>query len=292
MVASLASMLYPQIRQPRFIVRAKLAVLTLFFILFVLWFSLAVLLAAGSLAIQRYIYSEPSGHILWGAPAAAAVLTVFLAFWCFVNYRAADPKAKELPYGTLFTSSGSEDFGDPVRELWAEKAGVRTHYTRFTEPGVVPRYEYREASSQKPWKHDKSIQAVIVKEGDSKQPQEVRFVTNYDAGRYEEEGGKRYMNMDNFGRIFTPRAARSFWMIVLNILHLGVWFLMVWLLLRFQWSHALGLAAVFWLAMTMLFVPQILDRVPRKAEAPPTATSQLTGPDREGRVRTPVAGAL
>jgi hypothetical protein len=245
-------------------VSAELAVLTFLLILLVVWFSLAVLLAAGSLAIQRYIYNEPSIHILWGAPAAAAVLTLFLGFWCHLNYRAADPKAKELPYETIFTSGGSEDASDPVRELWVEKGGTKTRYTRYTYTGVVPRYEYQEEKSKKPFKHDKTIEAVLIKEKDEIGEREVRFVTKYDAERYEEEGGKRYMNMDNFGRIFTPRAGRTTLMLVLNIVHFAIWFLVVWLLLRFQVWHALGLAAVFWLAMTLVIVPVILARLPRK----------------------------
>src|SRR5262245_54997964 len=167
---------------------AEFAVSTLLPILLVVFFSLAVLLAAGSLAIQGYIYSEPVGDIFWRAPAAAAVLTAFLGFWCYLNYRARDPKAQELPSEALFTSAGGEDTSQAERELWVERAGGKTHYHRYTISGVVDRHEYHD-SNNKRLAHDKSVEAIIVKEGDPKQPVEVRFVAKHDEDKYVEEGG-------------------------------------------------------------------------------------------------------
>ena len=238
--------------------------LTMFVILLVVWFSLAVLLTAGTLFIQGYLYSEPVGDIFWRGPAAAAVLTAFFGFWCYLNYRAAAPNAKELPYETLFTSAATEDPSpETLRELWVERAGAKTHYSRHALEGVVTRYEYRDANNKR-FNHDKSVEAVIIKEGDPKEAHETRFVAQHDAGKYTEEGGTRYMSMDNFGRVYTPRPGRSRVMLLINVVHFAVWFLVVWLVLRFQWPHALGLAALFWLAMTMLIVPQILGKVQEK----------------------------
>src|SRR5262249_39835657 len=120
---------------------AELAVSTLFLVLFL---SLAILLAAGSLAIQGYISSEPVGDIFWRARAAAAVLTAFLGSWCYLNYRARDPEAQELPYEALFTSAGGEDAAPAVPEFWAEKAGTKTHYGRNTLQTIPPRHEYKD----------------------------------------------------------------------------------------------------------------------------------------------------
>jgi hypothetical protein len=263
---------YPQVPQRRFPGSAEFAVSTMFLILLVIAFSLAVLLAAGTLFIQGYIYSAPADDIYWRAPAAAAAVTVFLGFWCFLNYRAADAKATELPYDTLFTSAATEDASYPVAELWVERAGGRTHYRRYTIPGVITRFEYRD-SGDKRLTHDKSVVVVIIKEGDPKESTETRFLAQTETSRYFEEGGPRYMTVDNFGRIYTPRPGRSRVMLFINLVHLGVWFLVLWLLLRFQWLHALGLALVFWLAMTWLVVPQILAKVPRKP-AEPVASAQ------------------
>src|SRR5262249_49492356 len=129
-------------------------------------------------------------------------------------------------------------------------------------------------SSNKPFTMLTSISAVVVKEGDPKSPVEVRFVAKPDENKFVEEGGSRYMTTANFGTIYTPRPGRSRVMLLINALHLIVWFLAVWLLLRFQWSHAIGLAILFWLAMTMLIMPQILSLVPRKPLEPAPAVAQ------------------
>ncbi|HMC63794.1 MAG TPA: hypothetical protein VKI65_02535, partial [Gemmataceae bacterium] len=49
----------------------------------------------------------------------------------------------------------------------------------------------------------------------------------------------------------------------------------LWLLLRFQWSHALGLAVVFWLVMTLLILPMLRTQMIKLAQqrATPTATA-------------------
>jgi hypothetical protein len=249
-------------------------------ILLVVWFSLAVLLTAGTLFIQGYLYSEPVGDIFWRGPAAAAALTAFFGFWCYLNYRAAAPNARELPYETFFTSAATEDTTRAVPELWVEKAGTKTHYTRYTVEGIPPRHEYRDAASKR-FNHDKGVEAIIVKEGDPKEAHETRFIAQYDAGKYTEEGGKRYMSMDNFGPIYTPQPGRSRLMLLINVVHFAVWFLVVWLLLRFQWPHALGLAALFWLAMTMLIVPQILGQVQEKLKERTTEKSEIRNPKSE-----------
>jgi hypothetical protein len=246
----------------------------MFLIFLVIAVSLAILLAAGTLFIQGYLYSEPVGDIFWRAPAAAAALTLFFWFWCFLNYRAADPNAKELPYETILTSSATVDFTVPVAEIWAERSGARTHYRRYTIPVTPVKYEYRD-DNDKRLTSFQNIDAVIVKEGDPKSPTELRFVPQSDQNRYVEEGGSRYMTLEHFGLINTPKPGRSRAMLIINAVHLLVWFLAVWLLLRFQWSHALGLAILFWLAMTMLIMPQILSRVPRKPAEPATASASV-----------------
>jgi len=258
-------------------VQPEYALSGMFLILLVVFVSLAILLAAGTLFIQGYLYSEPVGDIFWRAPAAAAVLTAFFWFWCFLNYRAADPKATELPYETVFTSAATEDTTkEPVPELWAERGNNRTHYRRHTIVVTPIRYEYHDAADKRLTMFQ-NIDAIIVKEGDPKAPVEARFVARPEESRFVEEGRSRYMTVDNFGRIYTPRPGRSRVMLLINAVHLVVWFLAVWLLLRFQWSHALGLALVFWLAMTMLIMPQILARVPRKPAEPSAPTAWIIG---------------
>src|SRR5262249_3522507 len=48
--------------------------------------------------------------------------------------------------------------------------------------------------------------------------------------------------------------------LLLNILFLALWFACLWPLLRFQMSHALGLAVVLWLVLTLTIVPMLLEQ--------------------------------
>ena len=76
--------------------------------------------------------------------------------------------------------------------------------------------------------------------------------------RYYEEGNpSRYMEETYPGQVTTYHSG---WLVVELLLHLGlliVWFLCMWLLLRFQWSHAVGLAVVAWL-ISIFVLPMIL----------------------------------
>jgi hypothetical protein len=100
-------------------------------------------------------------------------------------------------------------------------------------------------------------------------------------GRYVEVGGKgRVMTEDQIGQLNTVSWGLFGINLLLNLLHLAVWFVCLWLLMRFQWSHALGLAIVFWLVMTLIIVPMVLARTPhvQPAEKGSAVTSLI--PDR------------
>jgi hypothetical protein len=64
--------------------------------------------------------------------------------------------------------------------------------------------------------------------------------------------------------------------LLLNFGFLVVWFLCFWLLLDFQWSHALGLAFGAWL-ICLFVLPMILTEAEkvRKANLPPTQTAAM-----------------
>jgi hypothetical protein len=50
---------------------------------------------------------------------------------------------------------------------------------------------------------------------------------------------------------------------LLNFLHLALWVVCLWLLLRFQFWHAVGLGFALWVVMTFLVVPNLLDQAVR-----------------------------
>src|SRR5262249_34694774 len=77
--------------------------------------------------------------------------------------------------------------------------------------------------------------------------------------RYLESGGRgRVMEERTLGRLFMFRWNLFVVNILLNVVHLIVWFVALWLLLRFQWSHALGLALIFWIVSSFAILPMLL----------------------------------
>lgn len=251
---------------------------TVLLILLVVGFALAVLFGAGALFLQGYIYQEPAPGLLWRAPAAAAGVTMFLALWCLLNYRS--PDRAELPYNTLFEFTGSDKWGDPVRELWAVKDNgkTRTRYVLKTTTGVPPRHEYRDPDRNAVWSSTsvRTLEGVVILEGEGNERHEVLFKADPTAGRYVEEGGRRYITEDQLGRVITPgRGGLTAVMLLLHVLFLTVLFACLWLLLRFQWVHALGLAAAFWFIMILFLLPMVFSRiknVPRAAAVVPLTT--------------------
>src|SRR5207244_3345567 len=129
------------------------------------------------------------------------------------------------------------------------------------------RTEYRETNPpQRVWSRS---DAIIIKDKD----QQVRFEAERDrdknfkvkqgerqiALRYVDARG-RYMTEEYPGVVTNERWGIFFANLGLNGLHFLLWFLCLWLLTRYQWSHALGLAVVFWAIMTVLIVPILVDR--------------------------------
>jgi hypothetical protein len=239
------------------------AVLGLIGILVLTGLVLAVGLWAGTLFLQGYIYSEPVAKIYWRAPAAAAVLAAFYGLWTSLEYR----NPGNYPGQFQFTSSDDRQ----VPELWSVNQGKETHYVMRKSARGLPEYLDKEAG--RPWQRS---EAILIKEGEEK----VRFTAEKDAkGHYKIDTGKslryvdpqgRVMTEDRLGQLSEARRGRLFGNIFLNLGHLAVWFLAAWLILRFQWTHALGVAVVFWLLMTLAILPMILTQAEAAAKRRPS----------------------
>jgi hypothetical protein len=231
-------------------------------LIFALFFvGIAVVVFAGTLLLQGSFYSEPVNHLLWRAPAASLVLTLFFAGWCYLAYRSPGT------YGTLFDFTATED--EPrFPQFWSVKRGKESLY----EYSKGYR-EYRDKTTHKRWSRSDSegvVQAIIVED---KGGQKIRFEAELTpdgkfktaAGepvRYVEVGGrKRVMTDGDIGRVSTVHWGRIVGNISLNFLHLAFWFAALWLLLRFQWGHAFGLALVLWLIVTFAVMPMLFKRM-------------------------------
>jgi hypothetical protein len=244
--------------------------------------ALAVLLWAGTLFFQGYLYTEPVSELYWRAPAAGAVLALFLGLWCLLDYNNPDS------YDTLFRFHPSE--GIPFTEFWSQKQMPNGKLG----PNVL--YEKKRGArfvnaQNEPWRKAENqliVGQVTIRLKDGSQI-EFRPVLN-EKGKFKYEAGQtdvRFVEVGNGRELYESELEGGgtlptshpglFWMnLLLNFAHLGVWFACLWLLLQFQWPHALGLAAVLWLITTLTVLPMLLDqtRTLAREEAAPRATAR------------------
>lgn len=229
--------------------------------LLLLWLVLMAVLFVGATWLQGYIYSEPEAGMIWRAPAAGTAIAAVVVIWAMVDYgsiKSADQATGS--YTSLFNFSADET--KKYTELTALKDGKKTRYKLTKSATGQP--EFRDDNRRL---LPKRVDAIIVMEDE----QEILFEPARDEqGNYKSDPNRgmiyrdsrgREMNENFPGEVTTARAGVFVGNMVLNLVHFAAWFLCLWLLLNFQWHHALGLAVVFWLIMTLLVMPMILGRV-------------------------------
>jgi hypothetical protein len=226
-------------------------------VLVLLWAGLAVLLYSGARLLQGSFYNEPVSDLYWRAPAAAAFLTGFIGLWCLLDLKAPGQYAAFHQ----FTPTDVRQFKELKAVLRKDNKEQTVDYRLQTnERGQS---EYKEA--QPPKRPLPSHPEAIIVNDDGAT---VRFEPERDAGghfriaegqalRYIDAQG-RIMSEDTVGRISIFHWSQFLSNLALNAFHLVLWFLCLWLLVRFQWTHALGLAAAVWLGMTLLILPMLL----------------------------------
>jgi hypothetical protein len=227
-------------------------VLYLALLLLLTFLVLTALLWGGTRLVQGALYEEVQSDLYWRAPAAAGALTAYLGLWALLNYAAAGPGEADLPYDNLFNFTTEKVSERPLPEFWTVRGKMLVKYTRRDLAGSPPRYEYKDPDGRR-WQAGQAQDGdtIMIKEGKDGE-HEAYFKAVPGQGRYVEDGGRRYLDEENLGKVTTPRGGGSFLRVALNVLHFVVWFVCLWLLLRFQWPHALGLAAALWLVMTFV----------------------------------------
>ncbi len=239
-----------------------MSALALIFVL--IWVSLVLLLWFGAAWFQDFLYSEPAGQLYWRAPVAGAILVLWMYYWCSLDFR--NPGR----YPALYDFSATER--KRFDEFWVvrDKQKVQYKLSSASKSNLPGRAEYKEAQfPYRTWTGSESI--IVMEDG-----QEVRFEAERDrdnnfkraAGRdlrYLDAHG-RVMSEGTVGQVFVFRRSLFFTYAFLNMGLLSMWFLCLWLLIRFQWSHALGLAAVFWMGSILLLMPMLLARAEETAQ--------------------------
>jgi hypothetical protein len=242
-------------------------VFSLLLILLIVGLSLGALLFVGGLYVQGYIYAEPSPYLTWGAPVAAVLLFLFYALWCVV-VALSTPTGEDANYHILWSFSPTvNQFREPVKELWALRKGGKTEHYLLKKTIMFQgqaRSQYRSAETDKPW-NGTGVEAIIIRPGGV----DVKYVLTTPDDKKREPGKyTEFMNSDGWviretedGPSDNPeksRFGRVVMFLFLHTLHLALWFACLWLLLRFQWGHALVTAVILWIFLTLLVVPMMV----------------------------------
>jgi hypothetical protein len=240
------------------------------FILFLVMGGLLVVLWGGGAWLQAQIYSELDPQVNWGAPVAALLLTAFFGFWCWLDSKWPGT------YDTLARFSATdlqryEEFWVPSETDPNDKIHYRLTLMSQGER-LPPRAIYRMSSP--PYSVWRRSREIHVKEKDG---QESVFKASLDKeGRYEVKQGRSLEYRDAKGRIMTEEtigqiATFHYHLLLANLAlnfgHFTLWFLCLWLLLRFHFSLALGMAFGCWITATLVLVPMLLDKT-REARSP------------------------
>jgi hypothetical protein len=242
---------------------------------------LVALFWTGTLLAQGYFYDSPTDGMAWRAPAAAGVLALFLAIWSFIDYRL--PRTTD----TIFTFSTEHvESVDRFVSVRKSELGEEQEIPFTRRPLGSNRDEFIDEKGER-WARSRSgmMVAIIVEEKKGDEVKRTRFNAEMKDGkfapqrtrgveqtlRYIEERGSRFMYESQPGKIFSYHKSQFLGNVVLNLIHFVLWFLVLWLLMRFAWPHALGFAFICWLAFTLVLVPFILsksrDAADRRAKA-------------------------
>lgn len=241
--------------------------LSLFLILILVAISLTVVLWAGTFFFQGYIYTEPSPGIFWQAPAAAALLTFGYAIWSLALALASPTSPSNLVVNPIFFSPNIDMFDRPAPKIVAIKKNLKKSADKDGEKVI---YEIKRDNRGRPYYADKSVKPhlwqseYVIAIEIEKDGAPMRF----DLMPTEEHQFRQFRSRDGwviteYGEGPTGIPVRfSLWRLIVNVFfnlgHFVGWFIGLWLILRFQWMHALGLAAALWIIVTLTFLPMIL----------------------------------
>ena len=263
------------------------------FILLLTFMSLVVLLWAGTYYFQGYIYTEPSPGIFWQAPAAAFLLTFGFAIWTFSLALGSRSSPTFRPVDTLIRFNPREEMLDrPAPRIYALRA-EKAKPGEFKEPKktlyVSKRdgtnlFHYEDTSIRpRPWQPEGVVALEVVMKSAKDEESTLRFdFVPGERGTYGYFTGPDgwIIEVDkNFAPTGIP-VKFNFLLLIVNLIfnfgHFVGWFLALWVILRFQWTHALGLAFVIWLAFTIIVVPMLLGYAGEVAVARQTRTALIS----------------
>lgn len=232
--------------------------------LLILLLALTVIFAAVlwivSVIAQGWFYNDLAKYLPLRALVGGAILALFHTGWCAI-YK-ADPGR----FDTL-VSFKSEAFDGKYDEfLSVRKVGNEEKKpVKFVRQGESN--AFLAADTGRVWKRsdaDGMVVAVLIQEKGKDQP--TRFNVNLqpngeffseDRSRWQEEKGSRYMDHAAMGKVYRVRTLSYLGNFTANFLHLVIWVVVLWPVMRFALGHAIGMGLAMW-AITMLAVQPAL----------------------------------
>jgi hypothetical protein len=242
-------------------------------LILVVWVGLCLLFAAGSLFLQSYLNESPPSlqDISWRAPTAGTLVAALIGLWCFLATGNPDQWTSLTEF-----SPRQEQMFDKLKVVTGKE--TREFVKRKNEQGRTI-YRDRQTNAPMPAQPDK---VIVVEDGE-----EAVFNPDRDAkGKLKIEPGAPLCYRDDRGRVMedgflgqvsTVRGGWMFMYILLNLLHLGVWFAALWPVMRFSLGQAILISIIAWLTTTLVVLPPLLTQARRVHDNRSRAAHEVSG---------------
>jgi hypothetical protein len=242
-------------------------VVMLLLFLLVVWLTLMGVLAIFTLTFQGYVYTEPVKDIQWRAPLAGGILGLFLTGWVFLDYSSPGN------YRTLldFNYRNDKDYDEfrvvtqenqeEVYKILKNARGRPIYRKDGLVDGALPPNNPKRVivnDNGKDVVFEPDLELKDTRKKDKKE--EKVFKRESGQSLYYRDKQGRLMEQGEFGYVKTYRIGQLILNLLLNAIHFILWFVVLWLVLEHRGPHAFGLAIVFWLAVMIFLVPQLLNR--------------------------------
>jgi hypothetical protein len=274
---------------------------TLLITLVLITLVLFALFLGGGLMAQGYLYQEPANQLPLRALAGAVLASLFIIMWVMID-RGAPRKYDTFFQFSPYTTREFSEF-EAVRwispdgsKLKLDDSGKRVETTaKFKKGAGTPADKFVEETSGEVFllnstgKSGESYMTAAIRVKLEPDGEPIRFdaqtkndrgaTVNYAAPReglrfVEQGGGERYIQADQLGVVYVPSTWGVILALLINLLHVVVWFIVFWPILQFTRGHAFVLTIVFSLVTMLALMPLLFERNrprPQGAEAPRVA---------------------
>lgn len=278
--------------------------MTLLITLVLVTLVLFALFLGGGLVAQGYLYQEPAERLPVRALAGAVLVGLFISWWMIIDRGAPgkyDTFFRFAPYTTREfsefeavrwvspdgTTLKKDESGNRVETAVKFKKGTGSRADRFVEVASGEPFLLSSSNQTGDSYMTAAIRPKLDPDGEPARfsaPTRDRGATATYAApreslRFLEDGGSRYIQADQLGVVYVPSTWAIILALLLNLLHVVVWFVVFWPILQFTRGHAALLTIVFSLVTMLGLMPLLFDRYrPAQPGAGPSPRTALAAP--------------